>query len=310
MSTDFHDPDLDELLSRHGQDWQRGFTAPPLDGMLSVATSGPDHRGRRWLAPIAAAVLLLAIPLITVLALRDRPEPAPPAKPAVLKLIGAVAWADAVLQTDGKTVSVTEKSFRIAKCDQGIPVLRASVVSETASQVVIAATAYESSQRPAADSSICKLGGTRHARERAVVSLSTALGKRVLIDAKDGSKHPVLTENTLPRAGYVPGSFRHAGVSWNEETGTAQRFYTNSKGFFTISRELYPESGHPFEMSDFGSEPVHGHLAKYQNWGGNWHVSWIEGKYLWTVNQMPYNGAPIVQLDRATLFKIARSLRW
>lgn len=312
MTTDFDDPDLDELLSRHGQNWQRSFTAPPLDGMLSVATSAPDHRGRRWLLPIAAAVLLLAIPLITVLALRDRTQPAPPAEPVVLKLIGAVPWADAILQADGKTVIVTEASFRTVECDRGIPVLRASVVSETASRVVITATAYESSQRPAADSSVCKMAGTGRGRvrERAVVSLSTALGKRVLIDAKDGSTRPVLSENAIPQSGHVPAGFRHAGLSWSDDTRSATRTYANSKGMFSITRELYSDTIQTFDWPDNGSEVIRGHLTKYHDGGGVGRVSWLDGPYLWTINQEAYYGAPIVQLDKATLFKIARSLRW
>lgn len=311
MTTDFHDPELDELLGRHAQNWQRGFTAPPLGGMLAVATSEPEHRGRRWLWSVAAAVLLLAIPLITVLALRNRSQPAPPAEPVVeLKLIGAVPWVDAILHADGKTITVTETSFQTVQCDRGIPVLRASVVSQTASQVRIAATAYESSERPSADSSVCKMAGTGRGRvqNRAVVSLGKALGKRVLIDAANGSKHPVLSEKTIPQAGHVPAGFRHTGLSWREGTGYATRTYANAKGTFSITRELYSESMQSFDMSDHGSEIIGGHLVKYQNWGATWHVSWLDGPYLWTVDQMAYYGADTVQLDRATLFKIARTL--
>lgn len=314
MTTDFNDRDLDELLSQRGQDWQRGFVAPPLAGMLSIATSGPHHRGRRWLLPIAAAVLLMAIPLITVLALRDRPKPAPPAEPVVLELIGAASWADAVLQADGKTITVSDTTLRTVQCDQGIPVLRASVVSQTASQVVIAATAYKSSQRPPADSPVCKMAGTGggRVRETAVVSLNQALGKRVLIDAVNGSKHPILSEDAIPQAAYVPTGFRDTGVSWGENSGNARRVYANARGNFSITRYQGSESIQTFDWPDNGSEIIRGHLTKYFDEGGLGRVSWLDGPYLWTIDQNAYASdsyAVIVQFDKATLFKIARSLR-
>lgn len=314
MTLDFDEQQVDELLTRRARSWRQDFTAPPLEGMLAIAIDEPEHHARRWLWPIVAAVLLLAIPLITVLATRHRAQPAPPAKPVTeLKLIGAAPWADAVLQADGRTVTVSHAFPKgSVQCGRGLPVLRATVIAQTRSQVVIAATAYESSQRPPADSLVCTTPGVQGQREdSAVVSLSSALGSRMLIDATDHKKHPVLRDDAIPQAGYVPAGFRHVGLSWSEESGYASRTYTNPEGTFSIIRRLNDEFLQSmFDQRDYGSQTVHGQLAKYQNWGATWHVSWSEGKYLWTVDQEAYNGAPIVQLAKATLFKVAQSLRW
>ena len=52
MSTDFEDPQLDELLAGYARTWNADFSAPPLAGMLEQATSsaGPSSSGccRPW----------------------------------------------------------------------------------------------------------------------------------------------------------------------------------------------------------------------------------------------------------------------
>ena len=62
--------DLDELLQRDGRRWQAEFQPPELAAMVATATRPAPHEPG-WAWPILAAVLLLAIPLVTVLLRQD-----------------------------------------------------------------------------------------------------------------------------------------------------------------------------------------------------------------------------------------------
>ncbi|HEY0166369.1 MAG TPA: hypothetical protein VGB75_04935 [Jatrophihabitans sp.] len=308
MTLDFDDQRLDDLLTRRGQHWQQDFTAPPLEGMLAVATSDPGHRLRRWVWPAVAAALLLVIPLITLLRAHHR-EHSAPARPDVqlVRPLGKAAWNGAVLQDDGRTVVVTHRFPEgSVRCDQGYPVLRAEITSQTADRVVISATAYESDQRPAPDSLICtEPGGRGELGDYPVaVVLDEPLGKRQLVDAADGRRHPVLAASTVPRATYLPAGFTDRGVHWSEATGVEsyRRTYANSKGKFSISRGPYDAS--LFDRAP-GPETVLGHPALYQYTG----IFWRDGAYLWSIMQESYNGTGITQLDKAMLLKIGNSIR-
>ncbi|MEO6703180.1 MAG: hypothetical protein ABI140_05060 [Jatrophihabitantaceae bacterium] len=319
MSTDFEDPQLDALLARHAITWRAGFTPPPLDGMLAVATKQDAPHRRRWLLPVAAAVLLLVAPLLTVLATHRhssvRPseqlstEPSPTGK---LTVIGKVGWSNGVLQADGRTIKV-EYTFTssLLKCGLGMPVLRAQVSSQTSSSVTVTAVAYRSEQPLPDATDMCSPSsphlGTYH--DSSTVTLHAALGSRTVVDGWTTLQHPVFDARDIPVPAYVPAGFVDDGVSWAESDTKhqlAQRAFHNTVGQFTIERLIYDPNFITMALS-VPAEPVRGHPAEYSK-GPFGEVGWRDGKYFWVVTQITYGTSGKIQLDKATLYKIANSL--
>jgi hypothetical protein len=198
----------------------------------------------------------------------------------------------------------------MVSCDRNLPTLRAAVTSQTASQVVITATAYESDERLPADSPLCTTPGARSGPlDRTVpVVLEAPLGTRRLVDGTDSRRHLVLAAVVVPQAGYVPAGFTDKGAHWNEASGAASfgRAYVSSKGEFTIGRKPFSDDDLAFFTPTAPApDTVHGHPALYQNTN----LYWQDGAYLWMISQESYSGTGLVQLDKAMLLKIGNSLR-
>ncbi|HEX4726368.1 MAG TPA: hypothetical protein VH298_01130, partial [Jatrophihabitans sp.] len=116
MSTDFEDPQLDELLTGYARTWNTDFDIPPLAGMLAQVTNQPDRR--RWLLSAVAAVLLLAVPVATVLVLHRGRSTGRPAGSVTERSLGSTPWDGALLLADNAVaVQVGTK----VPCGQPIP---------------------------------------------------------------------------------------------------------------------------------------------------------------------------------------------
>lgn len=275
MSTDFEDPQLGELLSRHARDWRAGFTAPSLDGMLDAATSRPTRL--RWALPAAAAAVLLAIPVATVVILHrhgsdSRPavRPAPAvtdgSRPVTERSLGALPWANAVLQADGKTLSVTVTQS--AACGEPTPSARAVVATQTPTTVSIRVTGYIRSDAPSvspAPGQTCS--GSSGATYSLAPTVRLELNSRQLVDASTGRRHGVLDARSVPTAGFLPPGFTGGAVDWAEQATVPdpnyfERTYHNPIGTVSIRRSTYdPVSSELVASVPAGT--VHGHPARY-----------------------------------------------
>jgi hypothetical protein len=308
-----NDTDLDAALRAHARHWQGEFNPPPLAGMLEVAVASRRSR-LRWAGPLIAAVLLLAIPLITVVSLhhRARSAPATGLRPKSTP-VGVLSWKDAVLQDDGIITlparPASDSDFCKYRYHAG-----AVISQSTATSITITVTQYQDgpAQLDAVTKGLCADGtGSLVGGLTGTIRLGQPLGNRALIDARDGTTHKVLDASIVPKAGYVPPGFTERGVSWSESsTDSFMRTYASARGDFEITREKYdPELDDAgWDLQSQGTGTVLGHPAKYLIWGARPHVSWKVGGYIWTVNQTLYYGASTGWLDQAQLFKIANSL--
>jgi hypothetical protein len=313
MTTDFEDPALDELLNRHAATWRNGFAVPALDRMLDQATIAPARHNRRWVWPIAAAALLLAIPVATVVVAHDRPHVAAGHRAQQVPL-GVVSWKDAVLEPDGRSISLHWNISTGEYCSFGKPVVRGTVTRQTATTVYLELQAVRGSAgKPQRDISGCDStpsGGDRSFES--TVQLPQPLGDRRLVDASDGTIHPVYDARSMPSVTALPAGFVAVGVSWNEATGTVIRIYNSASSVLEVRRSK-PGSNDPNSIpwSDTGS--VLGHPAKYWLSGSGQTlmrlIAWRDASFEWSVQEIPFSLNGAGRLSEAQLFAIANSLR-
>lgn len=307
------DTELDAALRTHARHWRNDFGAPPLAGMLEVAVTS-KRSPLRWAGPLIAAVLLLAIPLITVLSLHHHARSAPAVAPVPKGTpVGTVTWKDAVLQDDGTiTVLATYPGSDFCKYAINLGVVASDFSAET---ITITVTEYQNG--PAKLSSVemdaCSPPGgslkSSNEVETATIRLSQPLGNRSLIDAEDGTQHQVLDAKAIPKVGYVPPGYNNTSVSWDEpNAGSAVRSYSSAKADFTIVRTKYVanDDNSDWDLPAKSTGTVLGHPAKYANWGGSY-VTWLDSGDVWSVTSRVYDGV-VGYLSEAELFKIANSL--
>jgi hypothetical protein len=315
MSTDYQDPQLDELLAGYAGSWNSGFAAPPLAGMLEQATSRPNHH--RWLLAAVAAVLLLVVPVATVLVLhRSRSADQPgnrapkPTGSVTERSLGTTPWNDARLMADGSTVAV-EVSMKVP-CGQPIPFPRASVIRTTPTTITITTTLYLRSDAPLVRSAPgfgCSNSPDGIIGATATVKLANLTGRH-LIDGSTGQQHQFLDIRSVASPTFVPRGFVDDGVYWDEtrfaQQPDVQHSYHNGQGTLTIDRLTFrdPVGDQPIGETEVG--PIHGHTGQWM--AGLGQLSWLQGDYVWTISQVAYNGTGKVQLDLKTVLKIANSL--
>jgi hypothetical protein len=217
--------DLHDLLEREGRRWRDGFTAPDLDAMLGELTQ-PRRSRVRWVWPIAAAVLLLTVPLVTVL-LRPNSRPGGTSSPGSRSstaarptpgsgIFGLVPWTGVASQDqNGRMVSVWVDVDRTPHwcMDAGLPALQAEVIEKPA-QVVIQVHAYQPvyyrPQTPAPGTVLgCSLVG--HLPIPVLVRLHAPLGRRSLVDGATGQAHPVQQAADLPSVTTLPTGYVEIG---------------------------------------------------------------------------------------------------
>ncbi|MEP6853530.1 MAG: hypothetical protein ABJA87_12870 [bacterium] len=225
--------DLESRLRRHGEvlaDTQAD--PPPLAPMIRVA-SGHGPARASW-GPIAlAAVVVVVVATIPVL-LRiagpssDRPSAAPAAIPATVTVNGVV---ETLVGTEGWTAPVADETapdvvWVYAEIQGGPSCLWTPVpyvVAATATAVTIKIATYV---RPATSTTyqpaVCV--DVKRPSQRLKVTLGAPLAGRKLVDAFDGSSHPVLDPATVPAPTTVPAGYVARPVAWSSLNGFATGF--------------------------------------------------------------------------------------
>jgi hypothetical protein len=290
--------DMDELLQRDARRWQADFQPPELAAMVATATRPAPHRAR-WAWPILAAVLLLAIPLVTVLLRQNHGDQHPvvhqPANPVApgLKLLGSVPWLQAVSQPDGRSVSVyaiVDKTPGLA-CLETLPVLKAVAV-ETDSSITIEVQAYlpagyqTPTPQPGTVSGCNAIG---HHPVPLLVSLHDPIGARTLIDASTGQSRPTEPAVELPSLTRLPAGYVDAGNSATQPfVGYAQHGYRNGDTLLDLIRTrlggqpLYTFShpaeatgtvlGYPAKVGSYGNGPGEIRCAQWSDHNFTWQL--------------------------------------
>jgi hypothetical protein len=308
MSTDFEDPQLDELLASYAHTWNADFNTPPLAGMLEQATSQSSHR--RWILSAVAAVLLLAVPVTTVLVLHRGRSTDKPAGRVTARLLGPTPWDGALLLADGNAVAI-HISTKVP-CGQPIPFARAAVISTTPTTITITASLYLRSDAPLAQPApgfSCANSPDGIIDTTATVKLAGVVGPH-LVDGSTGQQHQVLDTGVVASPTFVPKGFVDDGFYWDEarfqQQPVVSHNYHNAHGTLTIDRLTFrdPIGDQPVGGTAVG--PIHGHTGQWV--AGLGQLSWIQGDYVWTITQVAYNGTGKVQLDLKTALKIANSL--
>jgi hypothetical protein len=283
--------------------------------MLEQATTQPNHR--RWLLSAVAAVLLLAIPVATVLVLHrhgsaNRPASriSTPPGPVTERSLGTTPWSSATLLADGHTVAVTVSTK--VPCGQPIPVARAALVPSTPSSITITASFYVRSDaslaQPAPGTSCANSPETTFS-DQPTVRVPGQVGQQ-LVDGATGQQHQLLDTRQVAGPSYLPKGFIDDGYHWDEsrfaQQPDVQHSYHNNKGMLTVDRLTFrdPIGDQPVGGSAVG--PIHGHTGQWMANIGR--LSWISGDYVWTIQEVAYNGTGKLQLDLKTMLRIANSL--
>jgi len=307
------DPDpVDQLLDRHGKHWLATFNPLPLEGALAVAIDQQPHR-TRWLWPVAAAVALLVIPLLTVVGISGSLQSAH--HPA--GYLGDFAWNGAVLNKDPRTLTIAVDINRIRDycLDDGLPAVRA-VVSETATKVTIRAQAFEPSH-PSPTPSVppgtvlaCSLRGYRPVM--VTVRLEQPLGTRSLLDAKTGARHQVVDASKVPAPSWLPAGYVDLGFQrYDDDSDQVLHRYDAGKAELRVVRG----HGFPAPANERGvtTATVLGQPAKVtapsKGVTNEACVIWDDSEYSWSICSV---GGPAVHdppLSAAELLRIANSLR-
>lgn len=304
------DPDpIDQLLDRHGGHWHATFVPPPLEGMLAVAIPPTRHR-TRWLWPLAAAVALLAIPLVTVVGISGTHRSA--THPA--GYLGDLDWIGAVLQTEPSVLTIAVDVNAAPYClDKGLLDVR-PVVSETATRVTIRAQAFRpshSSPTPSASPGtvrVCASGG--YPPRSVTVRLERPLGTRSLLDAKTGIRHPVLEASTLLTPSWLPADYVDLGFRWRSDSPLAvEHQYDGPGGVLRVARgeKTLAWSGEKV----LTTATVLGHPARVFTYPTALRVrcvAWDDSEYSWSICSDGVE-PPQVSLSTEDVLRVAKSMR-
>lgn len=238
-----------------------GFAAPDLDVMLDEVIR-PGRSRARWVWPIAAAVLLLTVPLITLL-LRSNSHPAHPAtRPTpASKLLGSVPWTGVAVSQghDGRSVSVWVDTQRTPDwCrDAGLPVLQASTV-EKPDKITIQVRAYgPPGYQPPTFPPGTLLGcpAVRLLPIPLLVQLSAPIGQRSLVDATTGQSHPVGQAADLPSLTGLPAGYVDEGAT--PELGRADKETVDQFGVLQFAaRRTYRNGNDGLTLERYQNKPT------------------------------------------------------
>jgi hypothetical protein len=317
MNVDYDDPSLDSLLTEHARRSRAAFTTPALDGMLGAALDAGRPR-RRWVWPVLAAVLLLAIPLITVLLVRHGRTNSQPAHPNTkLVEVGPVSVTDPVWT--GHSIQFTAQFSRAC---QGARSIQAKVTADSATSVTIVATEYLNPD-PAAVSKferqICtdpppnmkSYGGGG-------VELPEPLKGRTVIDGTTRTTLRVLDASIVPSIPGLPPTFHSRGYYGSSElvpvarNGQAEliqvgRSWADNRVQISLTLSpaalTWPTGGEP---STIGL--VNGHETEFLYPDGHM-IAWKNGAQRYGLSEEPLNGTRDSEFSPQQLLNLARSVR-
>jgi hypothetical protein len=317
MNVDYQDPSLDSLLAEHALRSLAEFTPPGLDGMLAAALDAGRPR-RRWVWPAVAAVLLLAIPLVTVLLVRHGRTDGQPAQPAhsvhpvpntTPVSVGPVPWTEPVWT--GHSIWF-QASVPPAQYCKGEASIHAVVTEDSAASVTIVATAY-SDLDPAAmtedQKEFCKAyrsGALVEVGIQSSVDLPEPLDGRPAFDGTAHRAHKVLDARmitSIPALSPIFHDFAYSGTDTNMVSHHWQE--DDPRYWITFSAVPIDSSTgsswlHQGTPSTIGL--VNGHQTRLDP---VYHlIAWANGAYVYLIQESHY-----LQFSPEQLLNLARSVR-
>lgn len=317
MTLDYDDPSLDRLLVEHARRSRAEFTAPGLDGVLSAALdSSRPHR--RWVWPALAAVLLLAIPLITVLLVRhdrtgENPAQPAPTKPASqLVPLGPVPWREPVWTGDSIWFVARVPQSKYCK---GVPSIQAKVTEVGATSVTIVASVSVDPRAamPQLQKEICSSSGSNSTGEVGMsghVALPQPLNGRSAFDGTAHLAHQVLDASIIPDVPGLPPAYHSFDYSGVTEEKVVSHTWVADDLREGIELSLVP-IGSPMASSWFREgKPstiglVNGHETRVGP--GQHSIVWKKGAYGYRLAEDSYSGDHY-RFSAAQLLDLARSV--
>jgi hypothetical protein len=314
MSLDY-DPPLDRLLIEHARRSRAEFTAPGLDGMLSTAVdASPSHR--RWAWPLLAAVLLLAIPLITVLLVRHDRTAERPAQPSPLPSptsvpVGPVPWIDPVWS--GEALWFTAQLTSVQYC-KGVPTIHAEVTGDGAASMTIVASLYVNPDRAAmtqVQKDICKSSdGSGDVGVGSHVNLPEPWKGQSAFDGTAHRAHKVLDASRIPSIPGLPPAYHTFAYSGETDQNLVEHIWVadDRREAITLSlAPIDPPTGYNWlrdsKPSTIGL--VNGHQTRLGN--GQHSIYWLKGAYVYRVGEDSFSGDHY-RFSVAQLLDLARSV--
>jgi len=313
MSLDYHDPSLENLLLEDARRSRAEFTAPGLDGMLgSALDSSRPHR--RWMWPALAAVLLLAIPLITVLLVghgRTAGQPAQPAHPSLKTTpvrIGPVPWTDPLWT--GHSIWF-EASVPPAQYCKGVASIHAVVTEDSAASVTIVATAYsdlDPAAMPESQKGFCKAyssGAVVEVGIQSSVDLPEPLDGRSAVDGTAHVAHKVLEARMITSIPGLSPAFHDFAYSAQTDPNSVIHQWEEDDPRDWISLSATPIDSslgsrflHQGQPSTIGL--VNGHQTRLDP---VYHlIAWANGAYVYVIQEshyLPFSPELLLELARS-----------
>lgn len=315
MSLDYDDPSLDRLLIEHARRSRAEFTAPRLDGMLSSAVDSSRSR-RRWVWPALAAVLLLAIPLITVLLVRHgrtAEQPAQPIRNTKPIPVGPVPWRDPVWT--GHSIWFVARVPPSQYC-KGVPSIQAEITEDGAASVTIVASVYINPDRaamPELQKEICGNPSSDSSGEVGIsshVDLPEPLDGRSAFDGTTHLAHKVLDASIITSIPGLPPIFHDFDYSGETDQNMVSHDWVVDDRRDGIRLSLVPIDSpvgsswlHQGKPSTIGL--VNGHPTRLGP--GQHAITWENGAHVYQIVESS-EGGDYHRLSLAQLLDLARSV--
>jgi len=327
MSEDYDDPSLDRLLTEHARRSLAEFTPPELAGMLDAAVDSGRPR-RRWAWPVLAAVVLLAVPLITVLLARHGRtdgQPAQPAQPAHSApnskapnskpvLVGPVPWRDPVWT--GKAIWFVAEVSPSQYC-KGVLSIHAEVTDDRAASVTIVASVYLNPDRaamPELQKEICSNPSSDSSGEVGVsssVDLPEPLAGRFAFDGTARLGHKVLDASIIPSIPALPPTFHDFTYSGETDQNAVSHTWVTADLHDGITLTAVPVDSplgsrylHQGKPSTIGL--VNGQQTRLDP--GEHLVIWQKGAHVYLIQETS-EGGDYHRFSPEQLLNLARSVR-
>jgi hypothetical protein len=276
------------------------------------ALRDPGRPRRRWVWPALAAVLLLAIPLVTVLLVRHGRtdgQPAHPAPNSKLIAVGPVRWLTPVWTGHSIVFTVWLPVTQVCKAE---PSFQGKVTADTATSVTIVVTEYIDPD-PAAESArqkrLCSgpISATATESYPGEVALPRPLNGRSVVDGTSHNTLRVLDASVVPDVPGLPSGFHSQGYYGRTQPDVVGRSWIDDRVQFTLSIEptnaiSYPES----KPSTIGL--VNGHPTEFRDRGRH-SIAWQDGAITYQIEETPLVALNDWEFSPEQLLELARSVR-